>query len=224
MVKNTAVVVLTVLISLFSCSAEAGDSRYFFQITGGVGQSILKNLSDELSTQDQDGIPLGFSAAVSLGRSLMDGKWSIEAQMNLTRYPAFSYANEFQEFNGPLLHFGYSIVFKRCLRPGKETFVPRIGVGLGFSKTELSAGKGMLDGPEAIILLQVDHRIKTHIDLVAEAVWIPLIREEIYRSPFSVQSDYDGILDSNEKRLSDGYSSVEFRLGIKVRLKPPKQY
>ena len=123
-----------------------------------------------------------------------------------------------------MLHYGYSIIVKRCLRPGKETFVPQIGVGLGFGKTELSAGKGMIDGPEAIVLLQIEHRIKMYVDLVAEAVWTPLIMEETYRSPFSVQSDYDGILDSDENRLSDGYSSVEFRLGIKVRLKPPKQH
>ena len=224
MIKKTAVSAVIVILLFFSSTAEAGNSRYYFQITGGAGQPLLKNLSDELSTQNQDGIPPGFSAAVSLGRLLMNDKWSIEAQMNLTRCPSFSYANEFQEFSGPLLHYGYSIIVKRCLRPGKETFVPRIGVGLGFGKTELSTGKGMIDGPEAIVLLQVDHRIKMHIDLVAEAVWTPLIMEETYSSPFSIQSDYDGILDSYEKRLSDGYSSVEFRLGIRVRLKPPEQH
>ncbi len=224
MINKKIIVIITVLLSSIFSDAEAAGGRYFFEFSGGVGIPGLRNLSDELSLQEKDGIPPGISASVSLGRSIMEDRWSVEARLALTRYPSFSYANEFQEFEGPLLHYGFYVVVKRNLRPGKETFVPRIGAGIGYGKTELSAGKGMIDGPQAMILMQIGHRIKPHIDLFAEAVWTPLLREEAYTSPFSVESDYDGILDSNEKRMSDGYSSMEFRIGIKVSLKPQEGY
>ncbi|MBN2069916.1 MAG: hypothetical protein JW814_00550 [Candidatus Krumholzibacteriota bacterium] len=224
MIKHIlATVLLAGLISGNALSQER-ESEYYFKLSGGVSQPYLRNLSDELAAQGRDGLSPGYCAAVSLGRSLMEGKWSFEIGMNLSRYPSFRYENEFQDFSGTIVHYGFAVIAKRCLRPGKESLVPYVGVGIGYGKTQLSGEAGKLDGPEAIILLQLEHRVGQYIDIMAESVWTPLILNERYSSPFTVESDYDGIIDRYERDMNDGFSSIELRIGIKVWLKPPRKY
>ncbi len=231
MKKGTAAVALFLVSILLSHPSEAGESKYFFRFAAGTSLPFIKNLSDELALQGQNSVSPGYSVGVSLGRAFMNNSWSLEGHISISRYPIFHYENNFpedndafQEFEGRLLHYGYFVILKKCFRPGKDKLVPYAGIGAGYGKLDLSSGGGKIDAPEIQVLLQLEHRVGSHVCILAECIWTPLISEEQYSSPFLVENDYDYIAGSNGQPLDDGFSSVDFRLGVKVWLKPPKNF
>lgn len=221
---------LVVLLTLSAAAAgsKADQGRFFTKFTGGVCVPYLSGLDEELELQGRSGVDPGIAFAVSIGRTLLDDNIAVELSFNLSRHPTFYYNNGLEgdladEFYGKLTHYGFHLAAKKCFRPGSTRFVPYAGMGLGYGNTSLISGGGKIDGFESIAFIQLEHEVRENIRIIAEGMYCWAWTDKKYSSPFLEESDYDNIIDSNELPLEDRYSSIEFRVGVTILLKPLKR-
>ena len=223
--KRILIIPLSLLAIASACSGPAAaDESFYIKISGGGSYPILPNLSDELSRQGDESTGIGYSAAFSFGKSFLENRWAAEACFSLSRHPSFRYENEYEDFSANVGYYGFYLIVKRCLRPESVSFVPYIGAGAGYGRVNLTSGASKLDGFGGIVIAQIEHRIRDNMCLLAEGAWNVLPFEERYSSPFLEESDNDAILDGMERPLNDTFNSFEFRVGIKIRLMPPRSY
>lgn len=226
MIDNAGCRVAAVLIFLAACTpspAEAAGETYF-RAAGGASSPITPNLSDELSLQGTDGPGIGWTASVSLGRSFSHGAWAAELWADISRYPNFPYVNEYEEFDGDLTNYSFLLVGKRNLFPSSERFTPWLGIGAGYGQSTIARGGGKIAGLQAMGLLQLETALRGNIFLLVEGSYLIAPGSTEFDSPFLERSALDRILDSSGEPLAEQFSSVNFRVGIIVRLKPPDPY
>jgi hypothetical protein len=201
------------------CSAK--EQKFYLRADLGFSLPYLQNLENELARQGTKLDP-GYSFSAALGRGISKNTWSIEVSFAASFYPEFIYTNDHEDFPGDLSHYSFAVIGKRNLRPGAESFVPYIGVGLGWGQTNLVSGGGRIDGIEALALGQLETPIKNNISLLIEAVYTFGFTEEIYSSPFLENISSDVVLDSDGRPLSDRYRALDLRIGMLVWLQPKK--
>ena len=164
------------------------------------------------------------SSSKAKRRTFFERQWAAEVYFSVSRYPTFHYENSFEAFNGKATHYGFAVVLKKCLLPESESFIPWIGIGAGYGQLSVVSGAGKIDGFEGLVQLELEQRIRGNISIHAEGVWSPPFSEERYSSPFLEGVNQDVIYDSDENPLNDAFSAFEFRIGVKIWLRPPKQY
>ncbi len=203
---------------------RADEKSFFIKASAGGSYPVLTNLSGELGLQGDETLRTGYSLAFSFGKSFLDKRWEAEACFSLSRHPSFRYYNDFEDFSANLGYYGFFMIVKRCLRPESETLVPYVGAGIGYGIATLASGAAKLDGISVLAIAQIEQRIKDNISLLAEGLWSVFPLEERYSSPFLEHSNNDVIFDSREHPLYDAFNSLEFRVGIRIWLKPPSGY
>ncbi|MBU8921354.1 MAG: hypothetical protein KOO63_05995 [Bacteroidales bacterium] len=222
--KALSLFIITTLIAVIPSISAAGENRFYLKASGGGSHPILPSLSSELSLQGNEDLSVGYGLAVSLGKTFQNGSWAGEAWVAVSRYPAIHYQNDFENFDADLTKYSYAFVFKRCLRPDSKSFVPWVGIGLGYGSANLINGTGKLDGFEGLAVLQLEHRVKDNISLLVEGIYLISFSEKRFSSPFLETSHHDAIRDSAEKPLNDRFSSFDLRIGVNIWLKPPRPY
>jgi len=224
-VKRILIIPLSLLAIASACSGlAAAEESFYVKISGGGSYPILPNLSNELALQGDESPGIGYSAAFSFGRSFFEKRWAAEAYFSVSRHPSFRYKNGYEDFSANVGYYGFYLLVKKCLRPESVSFVPYIGGGVGYGRMNLTSGAAKLDGFACIVTAEVEHRIRDNMCLFAEGALNVLPFVEPYSSPFLEESDNDAILDWMERPLEDTFNSFELRLGIRIRLMPPKSY
>lgn len=224
MKKFYVVIFLALLAACFSTADGEETGPYFVKVNGGGSLPSLPRMSDELSLQGDENISLGYNFCVSFGRTFLEKSYAMEVYFTVSRYPEFSFQNEAKEFEGNITHYNYALVIKKCFRSDAEKLFPYAGIGLGYGRTSIAAAGGRIDGLEGLALLQLEYRVADNIGLLAEGVYTTSFKEDRYSSPFLEASNEDYIPDSNGEPLNDIFSSVEFRFGVKIWLRPPKRF
>lgn len=215
----------TFLLLAVSVPSSAGAAEdVYFRAAGGGSHPVMPSLSDELSAQGVDGLSIGWTAGVSLGRTFSDRAWAAELWAEIGRFPSFAYVNEYEEFEADLTAYSFLLVGKRRLLPPGGRLTPWIGLGAGYGQTTIARGGGRIDGFQAAGLLQLESRLRDNISLLVEGSWLIMPGSREFDSPFLEGSAQDRILDSGGDPLSEQYSSWSLRVGVVVRLRPPDPY
>jgi hypothetical protein len=222
-VFRAGAILMLLAVCMPSPAGATGD--IYFCAAGGASYPITPNLSDELSLQGTDAPDIGWTASVSLGRSFAGGAFAAELWAEVSRYPYFPYVNEYEEFDGDLTDYSFLLFGKwDPLASSSERFFPWIGLGAGYGQATISRGGGKIAGFQAAALLQLETVLRDNISLLVEGSYLIMPGSKEFDSPFLEGSALDRILDSGGEPISEQFSSVNLRVGIVVRLKPPDPY
>jgi hypothetical protein len=228
-VKRFAIpLMLMALVCVAAGKSAADQGRFFLRAGGGATIPYLTNLSNELELQRTKNAPrLGYTFAVSLGRTFPANQWSAEVHISASFYPEFDYAvSDTVGFPGHLEHYDYGVILRRNLLPNNTRIQPWIGAGIGLGQTNLINGGGKFYAPEAIAVGRLETAITDNINFAAEATYYAGLKSEAYKNAFLQNASGDVILKSNGQELVDRYRSFDVRIGITVYLKArtPQQY
>jgi hypothetical protein len=221
---------LMALVCVAAGKGAADQGRFFLRAGGGVSIPYLTNLSNELEFQGTKNAPrLGYTFAVSLGRTFPANQWSAEVHISASFYPEFDYTavgDTSGGFPGHLEHYDYGVILRRNLLPNNRRFQPWIGAGIGLGQTNLINGGGKFYAPEAIAAGRLETAITDNINFAAEAVYYAGLMSRTYKNAFLQNVSGDAILNSQGQELMDRYRSFDVRIGITVYLKArtPQQY
>jgi hypothetical protein len=211
--------VLPLLLALAS-PAAAQEESFFLRVGAGYSVPFLTNLNDELERQGNAKVDPGYSLGISLGRTLSEMQWSLEAHFSTVYFPDFTYKNANDSFTGKLRHYDYMAILRRHLRPEGKAFKPTVGAGIGYGLTNLISGGGKLGAPEAVFTGGIDSAIGDKIDLSFECTYYAGMQSKRFEKPFlrNVQTDF--IVDGAGNPLEDKFYSLDLRVGITVWLRP----
>lgn len=218
---------LTALVCVAAGPGAADQGKLFLRAGGGATFPYLTNLSNELEFQGTKNAPrLGYTFAVSLGRTFPANQWAAEVYFSAAFYPEFDYRNPTDSFPGHLEHYDYGVILRRNLLPNNQRIQPWIGAGIGLGVTNLISGGGKFIAPEAIVVGRIETAITDNINLAAEATYYAGLKSEAYKNAFLENVSTDVIQDSWRNTLQDRYRSLDVRIGITVYLKAktPQQY
>jgi hypothetical protein len=213
---------LSALLALLAASPTGVRAEeltgFYLKADIGFSKTFLPNLENELERQGTK-LDLGYSLGISLGRAFSERRWALEAYFSVVLFPEFIYENEYENFPGDLSHYSFGLALKRNLRSSAESFIPHIGIGIGYGQTNLVSGGGRIGDFEALLLAQLEMPLGDNINLLFETVYVTAFTEKRYEKPFLQNVESDNILDSSGNPLADRYSALELRLGIHVYLK-----
>jgi hypothetical protein len=213
------IVLCIALLSVFSSTLLSADSRFFLRVGGGAAVPLLANLDDELTLQGNRNVPVGVSVGISLGRSLAENRWSLEAHFGAALFNEFDYTSAYDSFPARMRHFSYMAVVRRNFRPEGTLFKPSLGAGIGYGLTTLVSGGGKLGAAEALLTGRIDSSIRSNIDLSFECTYYTGLQKKEFKGPFLENVDTDVVLDSSGNPLEEAYRSLDIRLGCTFWLK-----
>lgn len=210
------------LVSLLGPPAplHAASGRFFVHLDGGASFPTLTNLNAELAAQGQDEVGAGYGLAVSLGRTLLEERWSLELQFATTFYPSFDYENEYEYFPSEMKHYAVLLVARHHFMSESERYHPSLGAGIGYGQTNLVAGGGKLGAAEGLITGRFGVSIRSNVEIALECSYYAGLQTKEFRAPFLENVSTDVVLDSEGKALEDRFRALDARLGLTVWLKP----
>jgi hypothetical protein len=209
---------LPALLLTLTTPAAAQEDTFFLRAGAGLSIPFLGKLNDELELQGNDKVDPGYSIGISLGKSFLEGQWTLEAHFSTVFYPDFHYRNDHDSLTGKLRHYNYMAILRRNLLPEGRAFKPSIGAGLGYGLTNLISGGGKMGAAEAVFTGRIDSQIRDNVDLSLEATYYAGMQSKKFEKPFLENVENDFIMDSAGKALEDKFYSFDLRLGFTVRL------
>ncbi len=210
----TSIVSSVLLLAAFSSPLLSADSSFFLRVGAGAGFAQLKNLNAELALQGNRKVPPGYSVGISLGRTIAENQWSIEAHFCAALFNEFDYTSAHDSFPARMRHYSYMAVVRRSFRPEGTIFKPSLGAGIGYGLTTLVSGGGKLGAVEALITGRIDSSIRSSVDLSLECTYYAGLQSKEFANPFLKNVDTDSVLDSAGNPLKDVYRSLDIRLGF----------
>jgi hypothetical protein len=220
---RAALVAFVLLSALIPAPCAGQIDRFYFKAAGGYSLPFLPGIKSELETQGGDGVTGGYGACISLGRTVMNRRWALEAHFAISIYPKFEYDNEYETFNGEVSQYDYAAVFKRCLLPDGGRVIPYVGVGAGYGVTNLISGGGKIETFHAHALVQLEAPIRDNIGILIESTYGTALTKDTFERGFILDAPGDVVLDSEGVPIEDRFSSFNIRIGVITWLRPPPE-
>jgi len=216
-------------IMIFSLAAacppgsRAQEKDIFLRSGLGAAYPLLGELSDELERQGNEMPWPQYALGVNLGKVFMDGAFSVEASFSYSMIPNVRYRNAYEDFEENLTHYGFSLLGRRRFTGG-GWFVPSLGAGLGYGRSNLVSGGGRLESFEFIGSALLEFALGENLDLFAEAIYVGSFNRDRFDDPHLENISGDALLDSDGEELKDMYSAFEIRIGLTFWLRTMDRY